>query len=72
MEFFCLVKVVASAEQSFSMYIPYADITMFNIDEGHCVFTISEHCAFTALYSGSPVRFAILAPFAKSVVAQID
>ena len=30
------------------------------------------HCALTALNKLSPVRFAIFAPFAKSVVAQMD
>lgn len=33
--------------------------------------TIWLHWAWTALYSGSPVKFAMLAPSAKSVVCQI-
>lgn len=67
-----MVKFVANAAQSFSIYIPYADITIFNIDDEHCDVTISEHWALTALYKLSPVRFAMFAPFAKSVVVQID
>lgn len=71
-EFFCLLKFVANVAQSFSIYIPYADTTIFNIDDEHCAVTICVHCALTALNKLSPVRFAMFAPFAKSVVAQID
>ena len=54
------------------MYIPYADTTMFNVDcDGHWGATNSTHWAWTALYSDSPVRFAIVAPDVKSVVAHI-
>jgi hypothetical protein len=54
------------------MYIPYADITIFNTDYGHASDTISAHWAFTALYNGSPIKFAMFAPDAKSVVDHID
>ena len=71
--FNCLSSDFIIVEQSFSIYIPYADITMARV-----VFvaqyseTNSEHCACTALYSDSPVRLAILTPPVKSVVAHIE
>lgn len=67
-----LSSAVANALQSFSIYIPYADTTMFSVERvEHWFATSSAHWACTALYSGSPVRFAIWAPDAKSVVAHI-
>lgn len=58
--------------QSFSMYMPYADTTMFSVDVDAQLFdTISAHWACTALYNCSPVRLAMFAPDVKSVVAQI-
>lgn len=64
-------KAFVNAEQSFSMYIPYADTTMSNVDAEHMGETKSAHCEWTALYSASPVRFAMFSPDAKFVVAQI-
>ena len=62
----------SNAEQSFSMYMPYADTTMFSVDWlAHCSLTKSTHWACTALYNDSPVKFAMFWPDAKSVVAQI-
>ena len=68
----CLSRLFISNEQSFSMYIPYADVAMSNIvSEGHCVDTICAHCACTALYNDSPVRFDMFVPPARSVVDHI-
>lgn len=59
-------------EQSFSMYMPYADVTIFSVVvSAHLSAIMLVHCAWTALYSASPVRLAILAPPVKSVVAQM-
>lgn len=56
-------------EQSFSMYMPYAVVTMVRVDcDSHLSATISEHWAWTALYNASPVRLDMLTPSAKSVV----
>lgn len=58
--------------QSFSMYMPYADTTIFNIDlDSHVCATIWLHWACTALYNDSPVRFAMFAPSAILVVFHI-
>ena len=58
--------------QSFSIYIPYADTTIFNVFcDGQRSATNSAHWEWTALYSDSPVRFAMFAPDIKSVVFQI-
>lgn len=55
------------------MYIPYADTTILRVDfELQFGIAISAHWAWTALYNGSPVRFAMYAPDAKSVVAHIS
>ena len=52
--------------------MPYADITMFRVAwDAHWSATSSLHWLWTALYSASPVRFAIWAPDVKSVVAHI-
>ena len=60
------------AEQSFSIYMPYADTTMSRfVFVPQRSITISEHCACTALYNGSPVRLAIVLPPVRLVVDQI-
>lgn len=65
-------KLFDRVVQSFSMYIPYAETTMFRVDlDSHVSATIWLHWAWTALYNDSPVRFAIFAPLARSVVCQI-
>ena len=67
MAVFVFVSFLSSAlinnEQSFSMYMPYADTTMVWVGvSGHLSITICEHWACTALYNASPVRFAMLVP----------
>lgn len=74
---FALVNFLSSSfiniEQSFSIYIPYADTTIVCVDwSGHLSMTICEHWAWTALYKASPVRLAMFVPPAKSVVDQIS
>ena len=65
-------RVFISKEQSFSIYIPYADMTIFCIDSsGQLGAAISIHWACTALYSGSPVRLIMFAPPVKSLAAHI-
>ena len=60
-------------EQSFSMYMPYADTTIVCVDwSGHLSMTIWEHWACTALYKASPVRLAMFVPPARSVVDHIS
>lgn len=67
-----LSSAVANTVQSFSIYIPYADTTMLSRDcVPHVAATISAHWLCTALYSVSPVVFAMLAPDVKLVVAHI-
>lgn len=67
-----LSSAVNNVAQSFSIYIPYAATTIFNVlFDGQRSETKSAHWLCTALYNGSPVRFAMFAPDAKSVVAQI-
>lgn len=61
-----------NVEQSFSMYIPYAEITMSSVDDvGQLSAIKSTHWECTALYNGSPVKFAMFEPDARFVVAQI-
>ena len=65
-------RALYNVVQSFSMYMPYADTTMFSVAlDGHWAEINSTHWAWTALYNASPVRFDIFAPDAKSVVAHI-
>ena len=64
----CVSRLLINAEQSFSMYMPYADTTILRVDsEPHCDATISEHWACTALYNASPVRLDMFVPPIKSV-----
>lgn len=67
-----LFSAFVSVAQSFSIYIPYAATTIFNVaSDEQFPETNSAHWAWTALYNDSPVRFAMFAPDVKSVVAQI-
>ena len=60
-------------EQSFSIYMPYADITIFWVVlSGHLSAVSSVHWLCTALYNASPARLAIFTPPAKSVVDQME